>query len=476
MPATICRRLATTIALAMLLTVTLVQEAMAAPSARTVKAITLSPQAARLDNPAQPGQVTAAQTIRVKLGLSDAKGRPITGGALTSPVRIRVYGPSPAVLSTPTTVIRSATSTVTFRYTGAFLANSIFVTAVSGHAFAQMSFQPANRGFAGTTSVPFTMRRDNVKSGWSFKLSVAGGRTRSVLMDTGSHGIVVPKSALGPGAVGPGPAGHMEYSSDGKVFSGHDYLAPVMISVGGTKVTTVPVKVLAIDTGSCAPGFPKCKPAQVRKDARSVSMLGVGFDRGKQTNAPSPDTRAIASTAGTPPELANAFLALKDIVQGSMHPGYIVSATGVTLGITAANGAGFDEAALTAGGTGPGDWGGVAGCFGFPGLVTYQQQCGSVLVDTGIASAILALPLAQRPASMQTKIPDGTKVAIDVGPSGAPAFTYDFTTGAGSPVTPTSIRWASGSPAFINTGRALIAQHDYLFDAGSGRLGFRATG
>ena len=31
---------------------------------------------------------------------------------------------------------------------------------------------------------------------------------------------------------------------------------------------------------------------------------------------------------------------------------------------------------------------------------------------------------------------------------------------------------AAGSPPFINTGRKVISQHDYLFDAGSGLVGF----
>jgi hypothetical protein len=468
-------RLTITATLATMFCIALTQPSMAA-APRTVGTIQLSPQAEPLANPAQPGQTAAARSIRVKLTLLDTKGKPITRGALATPVRITIYGPSPAVLTTPTPVIRSATPTVTFNYDGGFVANSIFVTAVSGHAFAQMSFQPAHRGFPGTQSVPFTMKRDNVKKGWSFKMSVAGGRSRTVLMDTGSHGIVVPKSALGPGAVGPGPPGHMEYSSDGKVFSGNDYLAPVTISVGSTKVTTVPIKVLAISSGGCAPHFPKCDPAKVQKAVHSVSMLGVGFDRGKQTNTPSPSRRAAAAASETPPELANAFLALKHIVQGSMHPGYIITPKGVTLGITAADSAGFSDVSLTPGGTGPGDWNGAPGCFSFPGIRKYKSQCGTVLVDTGIASAILALPKSQRPASMKKKIPKHTKVQISVGTTGAaPAFTYGFTTGGSSPVTPTSIRWAAGSPPFVNTGRDVISQHDYLFDAGSGRLGFRSS-
>jgi hypothetical protein len=38
---------------------------------------------------------------------------------------------------------------------------------------------------------------------------------------------------------------------------------------------------------------------------------------------------------------------------------------------------------------------------------------------------------------------------------------------------PTSIRWAAGTAPFDNTGRDPIASYDYLFDDGSGKVGFK---
>ena len=55
----------------------------------------------------------------------------------------------------------------------------------------------------------------------------------------------------------------------------------------------------------------------------------------------------------------------------------------------------------------------------------------------------------------------------------AQALRYGYTTGGKGALTPTSIRWAAGSPPFINTGRKVISRYDYLFDAGSGLLGFQ---
>jgi hypothetical protein len=176
-----------------------------------------------------------------------------------------------------------------------------------------------------------------------------------------------------------------------------------------------------------------------------------------------------------PPELTNAFLALTNSIEGSMHTGYIIRPNGVTLGITDADAAGFNTVALTAGGTGPGDWNTEPGCFSFPSISGYNAQCGTVLVDTGIASAILGLPKSLRPSSILTSIPTGEQLQIDVVASSTvtPILSYNFTTGTASPMAPTSIRWAAGTAPFVNTGRRPISSDDYLFDAGSGKVGFK---
>jgi hypothetical protein len=422
--------------------------------------ITLSPQAVTLPNPAGLGQSgTPERRIRVSLRVLDSRGKAIKRGTFAQPIKLRVYGPSAGVLTASTPVIRSATSAVYFSYSGGYVANSIIVTAVSGHAFAVMAFQPKNRGFPGTSSATFPMPNTNdrnIKSGWRFTVSVGGGRQRGMEMDTGSRGVVVPAAALGRQAVGPGPRGKLEYSSDGKIFSGHFYLTPLKLILPGGSVTTVPIEVLGVNKSSCDSKYPKC----VRGKVSGLSMMGVGFARG-------------GLIPNTPPELTNAFLALTGIIQGSMHPGYIVTANGVTLGITAADQAGYSEIPLTPGGTGPGDWNTEPGCFAFPAIAGYGPQCGTVLVDTGIASAILGLSQSQRPRSIAGSIPNGVQIQIALPNTANPAFSYAFTTGDGGAMTPTSIRWANGSAPFVNTGRRPISQYNYLFDDGSGAVGFK---
>jgi hypothetical protein len=424
-----------------------------------IASITLAPAALTVQNPATRGGASAHARIRVSLTLTNQAGARITSGTLAQPVRISVYGPSPAVLTAETPVIKSATSAVYFDYNGRFLANPVIATAVSGHAFAQMSLQPRHRGFAGSSSVTFPMTsRNNIAQGWGFQASVGGGPQHFVEMDTGSRGLVVPASILGRGAIGPGAAGKITYTSDGKEFLGHYYLAPLTLSAGGSMARTVPIRVLAVDKSACVSGYPKCRPGKIG----GLGVMGVGFDRGQASSMP--------------PELTNAFLAITGVSAGAMHPGYIIRRRSVTLGITVRDQAGFNELPLIGGGTGPGDWNTAPGCFSFPRLSTYPRQCGTVLVDTGIASAILGLPKPKRPASMRTSIPNGTPIRVDVGlRSGPSALSFGFTTGAtAQPLTPTSIRWAGGAAPFVNTGRHPIALYDYLFDAGSGKVGFRA--
>ena len=430
-----------------------------------VGSITLSPQAVSLPNPPGLGRSGKAERIRVSLSVLDPGGKAITKGSFAQPIKLTVYGPSPAPLTAEKPVIRSATSTVYFHYTGGFVANSVIATAASGHAFAVISFQPKHRGFPSTSSVTFPMPNTanrNITSGWHFRVSLGGGPERHIQMDTGSRGVVVPAAALGPQAVGPGPAGQIEYSSSGKIFSGHFYLAALTLSVNGASATTVPIEVLGVDKSSCDPNYTNCKPGRVS----GLSMMGVGFAR-----------RGLRGLIPRlPPELTNPFLALRNIIQGSMHPGYVVSAGGVTLGITAANAAGYGTIALTPGGTGTGDWNTEPGCFAFPTISGYPAQCGTVLVDTGLRSAILGLRRSERPGSIASGIPDGEQIRISLPSVSSPTFSYSFTTGDGGPMTPSSIRWANDKAPFVNTGRRPLSRYDYLFDDGAGRVGFKPAG
>jgi hypothetical protein len=332
---------------------------------------------------------------------------------------------------------------------------SLLLTLAIGGCAAGHVAQASPSCVLGTQSVRFDMldTAQNFRSGWHLTVSIAGGKRRGVQIDTGSIGFVVGRNAIGPNAVGPLAAGQQEYTSNGLILLGHYYRAVVTFESAGSRAITVPVTMLGVEKLACDPKYPKCSIRN--RSAQGVGVLGVGFGR--------------KESIGT-----NPFLQIAAMVRGSMHPGYIVSTSSVTLGLTAENTRGFRFIPLIRNGS---DWLGATGCFGFPGRPGYERMCGTILVDTGIPSMIVSLAAALRPPDLKTDIPSGTAIAI-----AAPAFdnaevSYRFSVGDRGAPTPSAIRWskATGDNAFVNTGRNLIRAYDYLYDAKCGRIGFRAN-
>jgi hypothetical protein len=313
----------------------------------------------------------------------------------------------------------------------------------------------ANPGCAlGTQAVHFALpdTAKNFRTGWHLKVSIAGGKERSVQIDTGSIGFVVGRNAVGPHAVGPLGAGRQEYTSNGLILLGHYYRAPVTFEAGTARATTAPVTLLAVEQLACDQKYSKCS---VRgRSAQSVGVLGVGFAR----------KESIGS---------NAFLQIAAMQNGGMHAGYIVAEDAITLGLTPQNSRGFQFISLT---RGPHDWLGAPACFGFRGKPGYAHMCGTILVDTGLASMIVSRAESLRPPDIKTAIPDGTPIEIAAPAFERPIMHYRFSVGDRGPLSPTSIRWSSaaGNGAFVNTGRNVIRGYDYLYDAKCGRVGFRA--
>jgi hypothetical protein len=80
------------------------------------------------------------------------------------------------------------------------------------------------------------------------RVSIGEGPWHSVQVDTGSVGMVVPRSVLGPQARDTGVPGRIAYTSSGRIFTGEYYLAEVaMRGRNGPVVQTVPIRVLAVD-------------------------------------------------------------------------------------------------------------------------------------------------------------------------------------------------------------------------------------
>jgi hypothetical protein len=141
------------------------------------------------------------------------------------------------------------------------------------------------------------------------------------------------------------------YDSSGNTFAGNYYLASVSFELAdGSVVSTPPIKVLGITSAYCAKGYPECE-----KNPPTPTLHYVGVDRNSTTTDDTFDSPAD-----------NAFLQVAAGGSGTVSPGYILTGTTITLGITSTEGFGLDPLAPST--TVSGDWNSAAGCFTFPRL------------------------------------------------------------------------------------------------------------
>jgi len=341
-------------------------------------------------------------------------------------------------------------------------------------------------------------------------------------VDTGSTGVVVPLSAAIQQAWDASTKlGYIFYSSNSKYHPGKYVQVPMRLGVsadGKSAVTSIDsIEVLAAqcscDVATIKPGTPpgsaktltqapnncaaynttlalSSNGKQTLKNCTTIpsdfGMMGVGYDRGVDA-------------------ARNPFLNLVQMHAGSISPGYIVSASGITLGVSEQALQGFSlvplqrEAASAAGGA---DWQAPNACASFPSSGSDYQVCGKLLPDTGITYMMLT-PTKQPPApaklqqtltkpakpasaaSGQTSdtsattslvVPEGTPMTLAIGPTGHPVFSYDFKVGGATPATPDGVQWRAAldvPPAHINSGRHVLAATDYAYDAACGHAGFR---
>ncbi|WP_454916155.1 hypothetical protein [Xanthobacter sediminis] len=293
-----------------------------------------------------------------------------------------------------------------------------------------------------------------------------GGPWRRAVMDTGSTGIVISASAipniealpdLGPGT--------LTYSSSGRVMVGRYVQTPVTVSgANGATVTTRPLPVLAVTRIDCLKTARNCRP---NLSPGRVAMLGVGFAREKDHQS-----------AGTPRK--NPFLDLSGMgtpgAPGALGRGYIVTRTGVQVGLAAGDAEGFARVALAPSDI-PGEWQATPACYALNGRT--PPACGTLLVDTGVFRSFLTVPEAQLDGLLapdgRPMLADGTRLDVLPGP-GATEPRYGYTVGdRADPVAPAEVIVVRrpGQPAFLNTSVRVLNGFDYLYDADRGAVGFR---
>lgn len=311
-------------------------------------------------------------------------------------------------------------------------------------------------GAAAAGSISLAQPSTALTAGLRVSTVIGGGAPVDMTVDTGSNGVLVSRSFVGAAATPLSPARTFtgfSYSSSGNTYSGEWMTATLELGApggSGHPALTVPMLIRVVDEAD-------------------VAMMGVGFDRSGSEPDQDLDGPAL-----------NPFLNLTAMSTGAMPQAYVVGLDAIVLGPTAGDLAGFQTVALTKAAGGK-DWAAPAACVTVPsGGVT--AQCGTLLLDTGLGYAIVQVPAGVEPPTVpaatsgdRPSVAAGQQVQITVAGLSAPL--YDFTVGATG--APTAVQWghdlSDGQP-FMNISRYALTQHDYLYDATSGQVGFRPVG
>ena len=311
-------------------------------------------------------------------------------------------------------------------------------------------------------------------------------------MDTGSNGILISATRGAPGEAyfdGTGATflgtGTETLTSSGIIYNGNLYQTDVAINdANGTKVATSKVTVLAVTSTACTKDARSCTPTT---NPTGIKYMGIGFNRGVST---------VTTTTGTPsPALnTNVFTNITSIGSSNtpatnLAPGYVITNSGVTLGISTAQTTNYSFVKLTPDSgatpsTQPGTvWNqapaGVT--LSSPTRVT-STGLGTLLPDSGIDYAFLT-PAAffgvgacpTDPPGGSTCLPSDVTVQVSLPGQSTPLASYTLTQ-AGSPMSPTSISLnPPSSTTFLNTGRLFYQGFNYLFDPVNGMVGYQSV-
>ncbi len=325
---------------------------------------------------------------------------------------------------------------------------------------------PAQYRGLGTLDVPFAngpIAMSHVPSVW---LKLPGGAPHRFGMDTGSTGIVVAAEHYtpGPNDVSDGP-GRLTYNSSGRVLQGDRYTTDVTIQRDEhTPLATARVQVLRVTSITCLERARDCRP---ENNPRGVAFMGVGFARnsaqGTQAGAPkNPFTSLVSLASGAP--------------VSSVRPGYIVTRTGVHLGMNAELTRHFAFIKLAPSAesqSGAPEWSAAPMAVSVDGVMGK----GTILVDTGINYMFLSPPEGTA-LERGRRAREGSRIALFMPDqrNPQPAF-YGFTVGErGNPLHPERVEVVHDRGVFVNTGRMFLEGFDYLYDALGGYVGFGWNG
>lgn len=478
------------------------------------------PAPVTLANPASPGAMTTAHTSSIPFTVYGANGASVTPSS-TAPATLSIYGaPAGSIKTTPkgsgtSPIVVSVTSgsSISFTYTGAYLSRPPTILAsmplaganactgtdsyAIGSTTIALDSQPTALGtesystpttcYSGTTGRACATENVGqrglalsaavgfgavVPSSASARVEATSTQPRGYAIDTGSIGTAVPLAQLGPDAIGPGAPALKYYNSSGNEFIGYVYLAPVTFQMGSVQAVTDPIRVLAVMSSACHPGS-KCKKAPPFKN---FHYLGVGFDRGKP----------LAYDPFESPR-DNALLAVEPEPGSTMSQGYVLSGSTITAGITASDSARASPVRLSANPGAPGDWLGAPACVSFPTFSNTSPTpvCGSMLVDVGIPEMFITFSSAKvEPLVVSRGLTSNQTISIAAPSPSSPSLGYSFSSGPAkrgqvpppTGMTPRKVQLSvipgGTAPVFINTGRHVLFEYEYLYNAQSGEVGF----
>lgn len=301
-------------------------------------------------------------------------------------------------------------------------------------------------------------QRINFDTTLKVMLDFGAGVRHPFVVDTGSVGIVVPETEL-PRSVKKATAGTIRYTSSGLVVEGF-WTEPinVRLDVSGA-IARVPV--FAATNSRCVqPSSNACHPGSLPR------MMGVGF--GRPDSYASPDKNPLIHIANLP---------------SGTPSNYRITNSGIELGImNAANIEGMHTMRLRSF-TRPGlseqpvtDYRTPAGTIRVNGG---RHQDGTILIDTGITDALIALDngepsgcVALPPAAgADCTVENGTRFTVSMLDGAAE---LSFSMGDNAPTTPSSGHWIHLNQQegnFINTGIRSLTRFDIFYDYTNGLFG-----
>lgn len=321
-------------------------------------------------------------------------------------------------------------------------------------------------------------------------------------LDTGSRGITISQASVPTITQGANdPSGSLFYWSSGILRLGYWHQLSVTFdqataSAEGMGAATAKVWVLVVqEEVQLAGDWPNGTREQtfVSAPGVGVGLIGIGFDR--TGDGDTPENSAFNQNL-------NPLLNVAQMQSGAMTAGFIITTSGLQLGLTAAN-----TSAGANGGSGtfsyekllptpfsavsgsPADWQAPTGSVVYNG--GSASPVGQVVLDTGINNALLTLsgnPAQPADPSEATTVAPGTTITTHLlGTSGGVSYTY-VAGDTSNPMAPTATTWSaiqSGNQNFsenvsqstlANTGVDAFNGFNYLYDAQNGYLGLQLNG